>query len=126
MNEKETNLENQLHSWQPRQPSPRLKRRLFPSANARELREVWLRCLAPAVACLFLAVTIIHQEPELSARSRQPRFAAQMVSSNLSYANLFPKEHTTDQNDFAPSRFEWTNLSDSSSSVSPFSPSPIN
>jgi hypothetical protein len=91
-----------------------------------ELREVWLRCLAPAVACVFLAVTIIHQEPWLSASSRQAQFASAMVSSNLTYTTIFPKQHTTDQNEVSHASFEWTNLSDSSSSISPFSPGQVN
>jgi hypothetical protein len=122
MKENETNLENRLRSWQPRQPSPRLKRQLFPLASRNEIREVWLRCLAPAVACLFLAVTIIHQEPGLSASSRQAQFSSTGASSNLNYAAVFPKQHTTDQNEVSHASFEWTNLSDSSSSISPFSP----
>jgi len=37
MNEKEMNLlENQLRSWQPRRPSPKLKRRLYGSAGSRD------------------------------------------------------------------------------------------
>jgi hypothetical protein len=122
MNENETNLENQLRSWRPRRPAPRIKRRLFPLADRSELREVWLRCLAPAVACVFLAVTIIHQEPGLSASSVESRQVAGVVSSNLTYTAVFPKQHTTDQNELSHASFEWTNLSDSSSSISPFSP----
>ena len=122
MKEKEMNLENQLRSWQPRQPSPRIKRRLFPSAN-NDTAGLWLRCLAPAAACLLLAITIMNQEPGLAASSarRQPMIG--MLSSNLNYIYT---PSANDRNQVAPPSFEWTNLSDSSSSISPFSPGLVN
>ena len=48
-------LENQLGSWQLRQPSPSIKRGLYPTASAREAASLSLRWLGPVAACLLLA-----------------------------------------------------------------------
>ena len=123
MKEKEMNLENQLRSWQPRRPSPRLKRRLFPFTGGNDGHGVWLRCLAPAAACLLLAITIMNQEPGLAASSARRQPTVGMLSSNLNYTYT---PSANDRNQVAPPSFEWTNLSDSSSSISPFSPGLVN
>lgn len=127
MNEKEMNLlENQLRSWQPRRPSPKLKRRLFGSAGSRDGNGLSLRWLAPAVACLLLALTIVNQEPRLAAgfAGREPMLG--VVSSNLSYTNILPGGHPSVRNGISPASFEWTNLSGFTSSISPFSPGRLN
>jgi hypothetical protein len=127
MNEKEMNyLENQLRSWQPRRPSPRLKRRLFGAEDSREAAILSLRWLAPAVACLFLALTIVNQESSLSASSSRYQPLMGMVSSNLSYTNLLPGDRPTERNRVSPASFEWTNRSGFTSSISPFSPGRMN
>jgi hypothetical protein len=123
MNENEMNLlENQLRSWQPRRPSPKTKRRLFRAQDAAGLS---LRWLAPAAACLLLALTIINQEPGLTAgTSHEPMMG--LISSNLSYTNILPGNRPEGRNKISPASFEWTNLSDFTSSVSPFSPGRMN
>ena len=113
-------LENQLRSWKPRRPSARLKRRLFASGDAREAVILSLRWLAPAAACLFLALTIASQEPTFTAISRHPQPMIGLISSNLSYVNVVSSEHPTGLNRISSASFEWTNLSDFTSSVSPF------
>ena len=126
MNKNEMNLlENQLRSWQPRRPSPRLSRRIF-GASAGNDTGLALRWLTPALACLLLAVTIANQEPSLSRSfySGQPMMG--LISSNLSATNVLPKSHFSDHNGVFPASFEWTNLSDFTSSVSPFSPGRVN
>ena len=126
MNENEMNhLENQLRSWQPRQPSPKLKRRLFPEA-AHRTATLSLRWLAPVAACLFLTLAIIHQEGHLSASSVRRDYMMGMISNNLSFTNLLPGESAQGRNGALPVSFEWTNLSGFTSSVSPFSPGRMN
>ncbi len=123
MNENEMNfLENQLRSWQPRRPSPKLKRRLFGATDPHEATIFSLRWLAPAAACLFLALTIASQEPGFSAVTSYPQPMMGLISSNLSYTNILPDS----RNNVSPSSFEWTNLSGINSSVSPFSPGRMN
>jgi len=126
MNENEMNLlENQLRSWQPRHPSRRLKRKLFRSADP-EAAGLHLRWLAPAVACLFLALTIVNQEPGLSASASHHEPIVGLISSNLNYTNLVPGSRPTSRNGISPASFEWTNLSGITSSISPFSPGRMN
>lgn len=113
-------LENQLRSWRPRRPSPRLKRRLFGAEDPREAAILSLRWLAPAVACLFLALTIASQEPGFTAVSSRPEPMMGLISSNLSYVNVLSSERPKGLNRVSSASFEWTNLSDFTSSVSPF------
>jgi len=58
-------LETQLRSWQPRQPSARLRRRLFGfSLNP---RAGWMiGSLAPAAACLLMTVGIFNSRTVIS------------------------------------------------------------
>src|ERR1051325_8291512 len=113
MNENEMKmLENQLHSWQPRRPSARIKARLFPDANSGEMTGLSLRWLAPAAACLMLALTIADQPPGFSAGSaRQPSMMG-LISSNGSYTNIQPESDSAGHNRISSTSFEWTNLSD--------------
>src|SRR5215468_11479665 len=122
MNENEMNqLENKLRSWQPRQASPKLKRKLFPgAATTHRTIALSLGWLAPAVACLLLALTIVSQEGSLSAGSRHGEPMMGLISSNLSYTNVLPGGRSQGRNRILPASFEWTNLSDYTSSISPF------
>jgi hypothetical protein len=120
-------LENQLRSWQPRRPSARIKRRLFPSASAREASGLSLRWLAPAAACLMLALTIAsQQQPGLSANSARHEAIMGMISSNVNYTNILRENDGPGRNRVSPASFEWTNLSGITSSISPFSPVRMN
>jgi hypothetical protein len=119
-------LENQLHSWQPRRPSARIKRRLFPAASSSEFTGLSLRWLAPAAACLMLALTIASQQPGLSASSARQQAMMGLMSNNLSYTNLLPENDNAGHNRISSTSFEWTNLSDFTSSISPFSPGRMN
>ena len=119
-------LENQLHSWQPRRPAARIKRRLFPNASSSEFTGLSLRWLAPAAACLMLALTIASQQPGLSASSESHQAMMGLVSNNLSSTNLLPENENSGHNRISSTSFEWTNLSDFTSSISPFSPGRMN
>ena len=127
MNEKQMNLlENQLRSWRPRRPAGRIKRRLFPSASSGEFTGLSLRWLAPAAACLMLALTIASQQPGLSASSARQQAMMGLISNNLSYTNILPENEHAGHNRISTTSFEWTNLSDFTSSISPFSPGRMN
>src|SRR5262245_27036555 len=114
MNEKEMkSLENQLRSWHPRRPSAKIKRRLFP--NSSEETGLSLRWLAPAAACLLLALTMASQQPGLSASSARQQAIMGLISSNLSYTSLSTDSEKASHNRISSTSFEWTNLSESSS-----------
>jgi hypothetical protein len=119
-------LENRLHSWQPRRPSESIKRHLYPTASAREAASLSLRWLAPVAACLLLALTIASEETNLSANSARSDAMVGLISSNLSLTNILPHSDTPGRNGVSPASFEWTNRSGSSSSISPISPGLIN
>jgi hypothetical protein len=119
-------LENQLHSWQPRRPSGKIKARLFPDAGSGEVTGLSLRWLAPAAACLMLALTIASQQPGLSAGSVRREAMMGLISSNGSYTNIQPENENAGHNRISSTSFEWTNLSDFTSSISPFSPGRMN
>jgi hypothetical protein len=127
MNENDLNhLENRLRSWQPRRPSAKIKRHLFPTASAREAASLSLRWLAPAAACLILALTVASRDPGLSVSSVRSEAMMGLISSNLSYTNILPNSGSSGRNGVLPPSFEWTNLSGITSSISPSSPSRMN
>jgi hypothetical protein len=120
-------LENQLRSWQPRRPAAKIKRRLFPSASSREASGLSLRWLAPAAACLMLALTIAsQQQPGLSATTARHEAMMGMLSSNVNYTNILRENDAPGRNRISPASFEWTNLSGFTSSISPFSQGRMN
>jgi len=127
MNENEMNhLENQLRTWQPRRPSAKIKHRLFPTAGEREAATFSLRWLAPAAACLVLALTVASKDPTFSSGTVRSEALMGMISSNLSYTNILPKSDSPDRNRVLPPSFEWTNLSGITSSISPLPPVRMN
>jgi hypothetical protein len=85
-----------------------------------------LRWLAPAVACLALALTIASQQPGLSATSARNEAMVGLISSNLSSTNILPENESPGRNRILPASFEWTNRSGITSSISPFSPVRMN
>lgn len=121
-----SHLESQLRSWQPRRPSEKIKRHLFPTASAREAASLSLRWLAPAAACLLLALTVASQDPGLSVSAGRRETMMGLISSNLSYTNILPKSDSPERNRVLPASFEWTNLSGITSSISPLPPSRMN
>src|SRR5215472_4159980 len=122
MNENEMNqLENQLRSWKPRRPSPKLKRALFGPTVRREAISLSLRWMAPAAACLLLAIGIVRQDPGFSMRSSGTGPLLGLVSNNLSYTNILPHNRSSGDNSVLPAKFEWTNGGTFSSNVGPFS-----
>ena len=93
MNEKnETErLEAQLRSWKPRVASATLERRLFQPVR-RSPGTAWRAgWLAPAAACLMLAISLLNPQntADMSHRARSAGLVA-MISSNQSYAAYLP------------------------------------
>jgi hypothetical protein len=119
-------LENRLRSLQPRRPSPKLKRRLFGAVARREAIALSVRWIAPAAACMLLAVTIMTQETVFSRGSSQHEPLMGLICSNLNYNSLLPRSRFQGYNSVAPDSFEWTNPGGFSSNVSPFSPARMN
>lgn len=113
-------LENQLRSWKPRRPSPKLKRRLFGPTVRREAITLSLRWMAPAAACLLLAMGIMREEPGLHSSGPGPLLG--LISNNLSYTNILPHNRSSGDNEVLPAKFEWTNGGTFTSNVGPFSP----
>jgi len=85
-----------------------------------------LRWLAPAAACLILALTVASRDPGLSASSARREAMMGLISSNLNFTNILPKSDSPERNRVLPASFEWTNLSGITSSISPFLPSRMN
>jgi hypothetical protein len=120
---KETNsVEMQLRSWELRAPSAGLKRRIFRSRNPQPVAGLAFRWLAPAAACLLLAVTFSHQEGGLSTRTARQEPILAMIRSNQTPVADFATNPARAGSNLATVGFEWTNRSDSTSSVHSFLP----
>ena len=117
-------IETQLHSWQPRRPSARLKRHIF-SVSTRRLRAlVWSLPLAPAAACFLMVICALHSGNELSGGTGLSGLAGAALASNqmVHVAGSYRQDH----NDFSALTFEWTKHSSSTSSIGSFSPDKVN
>ena len=117
-------LENRLRSWQPRRPSPRVKRRLFGPTAQREAISLSLRWFAPAAACLLLAFAMLNENSAFSRVSSAGHPFIGVISSNFMYTNFLPGSQG--HNSVSPPSFEWTNPGGFTSNVSPFSPARMN
>lgn len=129
---KETNLpETPWNSWQPRRPSAGLKHRIFSAAVAPaegfRLELTWtFRWLAPAAACLLLALSALNQQREGATALSTMESVAVLSLSNRSYAPYLPDSREQGRNTFSAVTFEWTNRSRSTSSIGSFSPDKAN
>ena len=123
------NLEMQLRSWAPRQPSAKLKARLFGTAvaeaqgsavveeEAPSFRFGWL---APATAALLLMCMLFNQRnsPVISGASSGAPMMAMIMSNQNAYV---PGGFQSEQNRLPSETFEWTNGNGSTSSIGPLS-----
>jgi hypothetical protein len=126
---KETNLtENQLRSWQPRRPSAGLEQQIFSRARTGmsfRIEITWaFRLLAPAAACLLVAVSVLHQNSNLAREQYGSGPMTDMPASNV--LALLTVDYHQPHNDFSALTFEWTKRSSSTSSIGPFSPGKVN
>ena len=112
-------LEEQLRSWTPRRPSPKLERRLFGS-------ELWhisisrlVTVLTPTAACVLLTVSMVKQSAEELLPNGGNRAAmVAMGLSNQNYAAYLPGTFQPTAN--RVDTFEWTNRGYSNSSMDSF------
>ena len=110
-------LENQLKSWEPRRPSARIERRLFPTPSARLEVARAFNWLAPATVCLLLALAVFKQENNISAAlPRHDPAVAMMLSNQSSVAYLNGGSSQIEHNVW-PATFELTNRSGSTSTI---------
>jgi bacteriorhodopsin len=110
-------LETQLNSWEPRRPSARIKRRLFPTPSTRPQMAMAFNWLAPATVCMLLALVVFKQETNISAASpRHDPMVAMMLSNQSSVAYLTGGLSQIRHN-ILPATFESTNRSGSTSTI---------
>lgn len=111
-------LEKQLASWELRRPSAKIERRLFPKrARTAELTRA-LAWLAPAAACMMLALATVRQNngsPAAAAPRSEYLFA--MVLSNQLGAGFPPECGAQAENRVMRASFDWTNRGNSGSSI---------
>src|SRR5262245_18940839 len=120
-------LEKQLRSWKPRQPSAAISRRLFGKAApaAQEVPAFRLRWLAPACLAVLLTASLFNQRnvPALTGSVESGRMVALILSNQNAAAYLtgsFPREHNVPPSD----TLEWVSGSDSRAIFTP-SRSPV-
>jgi hypothetical protein len=117
---KELNLpENQMRGWRPRRPSAGLKQRLFhdaPAAGPTQASD-WFRlapALAPALACLFVAVMAAHFNGG-GLWSGQRLVTAGFTNGSGVYYDGDGAQ--TPENHLASVTFDWTNHANFQSSM---------
>jgi hypothetical protein len=109
-------LEAQLKSWAPRRPSARIERRLFPQRmRAADLTRS-LAWLAPAAACMILALATVRQEG-VSTGAARPEYMFAMIMSNQASASILRDDGAEPENRVMHASFEWTNRGGSGSST---------
>jgi hypothetical protein len=118
-------LETRLRSWQPRRPSAGLRNRIFTAPPAAQwVPAWWVRALAPAAACLFLALGMIQQSDTLTRGSGRDAFLAGLIPSNRPI--YVPDHYQSEQNSYPQVTFGWTNQSGSTSVIGSVQPGRVN
>lgn len=114
-------LEEQLRSWTPRRPSPKLEQRLFGRTPWCFTLPKLVSVFAPTVACLLLTLAGLKQfgTPILVTADPQTSLLA-MSLSNQQFAPYLPGNGQSVANRL--DTFEWTNGGASRSSVRSFTP----
>jgi hypothetical protein len=110
-------LENQLSSWEPRRPSARIKRRLFPAPSNRLKVAMAFNWLAPATVCMLLALAVFKQENYISAASPRRDPAVALMLSNQSFIAYLTGGSPQIEHNILPATFESTNRSGSASTL---------
>jgi hypothetical protein len=116
--------EKQLRSWQPRRPAAGFKRRIFstaPVAAAPPLPAWSLGWLAPATACLLLALLALKSENDFANGPIIGPATFALALSNQNYAAYAANGSQYAQNRPATVTFDWTNRGNSASCI-PFAP----
>ena len=113
-------LEPQLHSWVPRRPSARLKRRIFRrNAAAQELPEPSFRFswLPPATAVLLLLCVLFNQHSSQAISSAGANSLVALAVSNQNIVPWLSGSFSREHNGLPNFTFEWTNGSGFSSGI---------
>lgn len=115
------NLEEQLRSWTPRRPSPRLERNLFGTPAFQITLPKLAGVLTPVAACLMVSASLWQQigQPILHDTESQTAVIA-MSMSNQSFAPYLATSFKPEANRL--DTFGWTNRGVSKSSVDSFTP----
>jgi hypothetical protein len=116
---KETNLETQLRSLEPRRPSAKLKRRIFPARAVGHEFSRMIRWFAPVAACGLLAVVVFHQEGGFQGVTSEVHSVG-LIASNQAAVIYEPEVNRL------PAIFEWTNRNGSALSIGSFLPGKAN
>jgi hypothetical protein len=106
-------MNENLRSWQPRQPSAGLKRRIFRLVRAHESpagRWLW-SCLAPTMACAAMTLIVFNHEGG-GLKSELP-----IILRNQATAGVAATGEQTQENTLAAVTFDWTNQSVFRSSI---------
>jgi hypothetical protein len=112
-----------LRAWRPRRLSAGLERRIFNASPARPKVLVWSLRLAPAAACVLIALSALHQSGGISNGSYSHELSAAMGSNQMAaLSGDYHQEH----NDISALTFEWTKRVGSTSSISSFAPGKTN
>jgi hypothetical protein len=110
-------LEKQLASWEPRRPSAKIERRLFPKRErAADLTRA-LAWLAPVAACMMLALATVRQDPPGPVATPGSEYLFAMVLSNQLGAGFLPDCGEQAENRVMRASFDWTNRGNSGSSI---------
>lgn len=114
-------LGEQLRSWKPRRPSPKVEQRLFGARHFSITLPRLAGILTPTMACLMVTVSLWRQvgQPILHESEMQSAVMA-MSLSNQSYAPYLATSFQPTANRL--DTFEWTNRGYSKSSVTSFTP----
>jgi hypothetical protein len=112
-------LETQLNSWEPRRPSARIKRRLFPTPSNRLKVAMAFNWLAPATVCMLLALAVFKQENYISAASprHDPVVAMMLSNQNQGFVAYLTGGSSQIEHNILPATFESTNRSGSASII---------
>jgi hypothetical protein len=121
-----TSLESQLRSWKLRQPSARLRHRIF-TAPLRKLEiNLAVRWLAPAAACLLLAVATFHQHTGIPTGSSYNTATLAVLTNSQGVISYVNRDTGSPRNSSSSVTFDWTNRNGSTSSIGSFLPGQVN
>ena len=114
-------LEEQLRSWKPRRPSPKIERRLFGTRHFSITLPRLAGILTPTMACLMVTASLWRQVGQPILHDSESQTA--VIAMSMSNQNFAPYLATS----FQPTAnrldtFEWTNRGYSKSSVDSFTP----
>jgi len=115
-------LETRLRAWRPRRVSATLRWRLFLARASHGARVASLPQLArvaswltPATACALLTMLVLNSENAVTTNGHRPPSIVALMS-NQNYA-IFATSRQCQQNNLSLFTFDWTNGSDSGSTL---------